>query len=178
MEEKSRQIIWTLLLFFPRPTSYTIPRSGERGGVRRHIFYFTTTANPVTSRYPVVQQNHNLIVPCTGQGKHFRRRATPVVYDCSSMFRTGGWMKMKITLKRKRKYTTEKKETQENVQIDMSVKKYCAFGCPVYTVYNIQSSCVEKKQKHALWDIRWSYLMAPGECLHYYITRRRHDKLC
>lgn len=87
-------------------------------------------------------------------------------------------MKMKITLKRKRKYTTEKKETQENVQIDMSVKKYCAFGCPVYTVYNIQSSCVEKKQKHALWDIRWSYLMAPGECLHYYITRRRHDKLC
>lgn len=27
----------------------------------------------------------------------------------------------------------------------MLVKKYCAFGCPVYTVYNIQSSCVEKK---------------------------------
>lgn len=25
------------------------------------------------------------------------------------------------------------------------VKKYCAFGCPVYIVYNIQGSCMEKR---------------------------------
>lgn len=30
----------------------------------------------------------------------------------------------------------------------MSVKKYCAFGCPVYTVYNIQSSCMKKGCMH------------------------------
>ena len=62
----------------------------------------------------------------------------------------------------------------------MLVKKYCAFGCPVYTVYNIQSFCVKKttKKNHALWDVQWSYLMAPGGCLHYYIMRRKHDKLC
>lgn len=33
----------------------------------------------------------------------------------------------------------------------MLVKKYCAFGCPVYTVYNIQSSCKKKGCIHALW---------------------------
>lgn len=53
---------------------------------------------------------------------------------------------MKITLKREQN-TKKEKETQENVQIDMLVKKYCAFGCPVYTVYNIQSFCVKKTTK-------------------------------
>lgn len=45
----------------------------------------------------------------------------------------------------------KKRNTKQNVQIDMSVKKYCAFGCPVYIVYNIQSSCVKKGCIHALW---------------------------
>lgn len=47
----------------------------------------------------------------------------------------------KIYTKKKHTYT----HTKKNLQIDMSVKKYCAFGCPVYTVYNIQSSCMNKK---------------------------------
>ncbi|KAF3845237.1 hypothetical protein F7725_008400 [Dissostichus mawsoni] len=38
-----------------------------------------------------------------------------------------------------------KKNVQKETIKDMQLKKYCAFGCPVYTVYNIQSSCVGTK---------------------------------
>lgn len=47
--------------------------------------------------------------------------------------------KFEIEEDTKEKKNNVQKQTQRNVQVNMSVKKYCAFGCPVYTVYSTQS---------------------------------------
>lgn len=47
----------------------------------------------------------------------------------------------------------------------MLVKKYCAFGCPVYTVYNIQSSCKKKRAYTCTLEIRRGFVTAPGEII-------------
>lgn len=146
--KKSRQIIWNPLLL--RPVNNDPIFLGGRGW--RHVLHaFTTTANrsrhtiPCCSAEPqphcATNRTKKTLWHLRGDGElHLWSRC-----DCSSMFRTSeGMLTMKNctkeTKKKGNKCTKKKKEThtqEKNVQIDMLVKKYCAFGCPVYSVYNI-----------------------------------------
>ena len=88
-------------------------------------------------------------------------------------------MKMKITLKREQNTKKRERNTRKCTNRYVGKKVLCFWLSCVHCVqYSELLREKNNKKNHALWDVQWSYLMAPGGCLHYYIMRRKHDKLC
>ncbi|KAF3845274.1 hypothetical protein F7725_008437 [Dissostichus mawsoni] len=104
----------------------------------REALYLSSTPQDVN----LPPLNHNLIVPCTGHITTLKStdEGDTGDHDC--------FLRVQILVKDEN-HTEETDKRKKNVQKetikDMQLKKYCAFGCPVYTVYNIQSSCVGTK---------------------------------